>query len=112
MAALALAASAFAQEKASEEPVRIRVMIGPQAYPAYPGAKDLRIGALVGLDRARGDEPFAFEAADDSFGIHLVRSHGVSVGPVVNWQWSRTAEDVGTPLPKVGFSLEAGGFAQ
>jgi len=112
LAALALAAPAFAQEKASEEPVRIRVMIGPQAYPAYPGAKDLRIGALVGLDRARGDEPFAFEAADDSFGIHLVRRHGVSVGPVVNWQWSRTAEDVGTTLPKVGFSLEAGGFAQ
>lgn len=94
------------------EPVRIRVMAGPQAYPAYPGADDLRIGALVGLDRARGDEPFPFEAADDSFGFHLVRSDGFSVGPVVSWQWSRTAEDVGTELPKVGFSLEAGGFAQ
>lgn len=87
-------------------------MLGPQAYPAYPGADAMRVGALVGVDRARGDEPFAFEAADDSFGFRLVRFEGFSVGPLVNWQWARTAEDVGTALPKVGFSLEAGGFAQ
>jgi outer membrane scaffolding protein for murein synthesis (MipA/OmpV family) len=106
------AASVAAQEAQPQEPDRIRVMLGPQAYPAYPGSDDLRIGALVGVDRARGDEPFAFEAADDSFGFKLVRSDGFSVGPVINWQWSRTAEDVGAELPKVGFSLEAGGFAQ
>jgi outer membrane scaffolding protein for murein synthesis (MipA/OmpV family) len=111
-AALVLAVPAAAQDGDQEAPDRIRVMLGPQAYPASPGSDDLRVGALVGVDRARGGEPFAFEAADDSFGFHLVRSDGFSVGPVVNWQWSRTAEDVGADLPKVGFSLEAGAFAQ
>jgi outer membrane protein len=103
---------AVAQEAKTPEPVRVRVMAGPQAYPAYPGADKVRVGALVGLDRARGDEPFAFEAADDSFGFSLVGSDGFSVGPVVNWQWSRKAKDVGTDVPKVGFSLEPGVFAQ
>jgi outer membrane protein len=106
------AAPAAARDGEVQEPVRVRIMAGPQVYPAYPGSDKVRVGALVGIDRARGDEPFAFEAADDSFGFTLVRSDGFRVGPVVNWQWSRKADDVGTPLPKVGFSLEPGAFAQ
>jgi outer membrane protein len=77
--------------------------------PRHPGSDDLQPSAMVNLDIARGDTPFRFEAPDDSFGIDLVRSGGLSLAPVANFEDSRTAKDVGTDLPKVGFSLELGG---
>lgn len=103
----------MAQEsESSSGPLRTRVSLGPQIYPASPGADEMRIGAYVDVDRARGDEPFAFAAADDSFDVTLARAGGFSVGPVANWLWARKSEDVGGALPKVGFSFEAGGFAE
>jgi outer membrane protein len=35
----------------------------------------------------------------------------LAFGPVLNWEGSRTGEDVGADLPKVKFSLEPGMFA-
>lgn len=67
---------------------------------------------MIDIDRARGDEPFRFEGADDSFGIALIDAGGVRIGPVVNFEGSRTPADVGALLPKVKFSLEPGGFVQ
>jgi outer membrane scaffolding protein for murein synthesis (MipA/OmpV family) len=70
------------------------------------------IGPYVDFSRTRGDEPFDFEAPDQSFGISIGDDDGFSVGPVANFEGSRTAEDVGAALPKVGFTIEVGGFAQ
>jgi outer membrane protein len=111
--AIALAASARAQDAAAEgEPYRYRVTAGAQWTPRYPGADDLQPSVFPNFDRARGDEPFKFEAPDDGFGIDLVNTNGFSFGPVGNFEDARTAEDVGTELPKVGFSLELGGVVK
>lgn len=85
-------------------------MVGPQAYPSYPGSDDFDIGPYINVDRARGDEPFEFEAPDEGFGFPLIDTGGFSLGPVVNFEGARTAEDVGADLPKVKFSLEPGAF--
>jgi outer membrane protein len=113
IAALAVTgAPAAAQDNAApdKEPWRYRVTLGAQAYPQYPGADHLRISPLVNVDRERGSTPFAFEAPDDSFDLALVDRGGFSIGPVLNWERSRRAKDVGAPLPKVSFSLEPGTF--
>jgi outer membrane scaffolding protein for murein synthesis (MipA/OmpV family) len=64
----------------------------------------------VNVDRARGDEPFPFEAPDESFDYALVKANGFAIGPVVNWEGVRSARDVGAALPKVKFSIEPGAF--
>lgn len=108
--ALGLAAPAAAQDDESA-PRRTRVTIGPHAYPSYPGSDAFDIGPLVNIDRARGTEPFKFEAPDDSFAFALIDTGTFSLGPVGNWEGTRTAEDVGAAVPKVKFSVEAGAFA-
>lgn len=110
--ALCLAVPAFAQDDDGDEaaPMRTRVGLGAHAYPSYPGSDDFDFGPLIDIDRARGDEPFRYEAPDDSFGLSLIDAGGVQIGPVVNFEGSRTAEDVGANLPKVKFSLEPGAF--
>jgi outer membrane protein len=106
--AAGLAAPAAAQEAA---PWRTRVTVGAQVKPQYPGAEDVSIQPLIDIDRARGDTPFEFEAADDSFGVTLLRSHGFSVGPVIALVGSRKPEDVGAAVPKVDRTVELGAFA-
>ncbi len=108
LAAAGLAIPAAAQEA---EPYRYRVTLGAHAYPSYPGSDSFDIGPLVNVDRERGDQPFEFEGADDSFGLTLVRSGGFSFGPVGNFEGKRTSAMVGTTLPTVKFTLEAGAFA-
>lgn len=105
-----LAAPVFAQDEGDEAPRRTRVAAGAHIYPSYPGADDFDIGPMVDLDRTRGDKPFKFEAPDDSFGFALIDPDGFEFGPVVNFEGTRTAEDVGALLPKIKFSLEAGAF--
>jgi outer membrane protein len=106
--AVALAATSAA---AQDESRRTRITLGPQAYPSFPGSDEFDVGPLINVDRAKGDEPFAFEAPDDSFDFALVKSKGFAFGPVVNWEGVRSAKDVGAALPKVKFSVEPGVFA-
>lgn len=65
---------------------------------------------MFDFDRARGDAPFRFEAADESFGFSLLESGGFRFGPALNFEGARSADDVGALLPKVKFSLEPGAF--
>jgi outer membrane scaffolding protein for murein synthesis (MipA/OmpV family) len=106
-----LAAPAFAQDEGGEESRRTRIGVGAHLYPSYPGSDSFDIGPILDLDRARGAEPFEFEAPDDSFSLALIDSGGFELGPVVNFEGARSAEDVGALLPKVKFSLEPGAFA-
>lgn len=105
-----LAAPALAQGAPEEGSRRTRVGAGAHLYPGYPGSGDFDIGPMVDLDRARGAEPFGFEAPDDSFSLTLFDFDDFKVGPVVNFEGERTAEDVGAMLPTVKFSLEPGAF--
>ena len=114
-AAPALLAAFLASAAAAEEPKeprRTRVGLGAQLVPSYPGSDSVSVRPLIDVSRTRGSKPFEFEAADESFGFALVRGGGFAAGPALNLEGSRTAGDVGTPLPKVGFTVEAGAFAE
>lgn len=86
------------------------MVIGPQVYPSYPGSDEFDVGPYVNFDRKPGDEPFEFEAPDESFGFSVIETGGLSFGPAINFEGARTAQDVGADLPKVKFSLEPGAF--
>lgn len=113
-AALALTAGfpgiALAQD--AEEPRRTRIGLGPQLVPSYPGADGVSIRPLIDISRARGDTPFAFEAPDESSGFALLRRGSIAIGPAIGFEGTRTSRDVGTELPRAGFTVEAGGFVQ
>ncbi|WP_445193807.1 MipA/OmpV family protein [Sphingomonas sp. Tas61C01] len=104
-----LSTAATAQDAPAK---RTRIAAGPQIGPSYPGADGVSFSPLFDLSRAKAGEDFAFEAADESIGSPLVRLGGASFGPAFGFQGSRTARDVGAPVRKVGFTVEAGGFVQ
>jgi MipA family protein len=113
LAALLLPVSpALADDDGEKEPRRTRIALGAQFVPSYPGSDRLAARPLFDLSRSRGDKPFRFEAPDDSFGIALVKSGGLRIGPVASYQGSRTAADVGAAMDKVGDTIEAGAFVQ
>lgn len=110
---LAWPSPSFAQAEEEEKPGRrVRVGLGAQLVPSYPGADDHSVRPLVDLSIARGDNPFAFEAPDESFGFSLIKGEGFGIGPALNFESSRKAKDVGAPLDKVGATVEAGAFVQ
>lgn len=108
---IALAIPAHAQED-GEAPKRTRLILGPQLSPSWPGADKYSIGPYVDLSRERVGTEFTFEAADESFGAPLIESGKFAFGPAFGFVGKRTAADVGANLPKVGLTIEAGGFAQ
>ena len=101
-----------AQAQDDVRPVRTRVGLGPQLVPSYPGSDRVNLRPLVDVSRARGDDPFAFEAVDESAGFTVLQRRGFAFGPTIGFQGNRTARDVGAPVTKVGFTVEAGGFVQ
>jgi outer membrane protein len=108
-AVLSLSTPAAAEDG---DDLRVRVGLGAQLKPEFIGADDYGIGPLFDLDFARGDNPFPFEAPDDSFGIKLISSGGFAAGPAANIQWKRKESDVGAPVGKVKTTVEIGGFAE
>jgi outer membrane protein len=102
---------ASAEEDSGKAPRRYRVGAGPQFVPAYPGADKLSIRPYIDLSRTRGDEPFEFEAPDESFGFSLTGGR-LSIGPALNFESSRKPSDVGIALDKVKTTIEAGAFVE
>jgi outer membrane protein len=100
------------KEPEKKEPRRIRIGLGPQFVPSYPGADDHSLRPLVDVSIARGSKPFEFEAPDESFGPELISTGGLEFGPALNFEGSRTAKDVGADLDKVPFTVEAGAFVE
>lgn len=103
--------AAMAQDN-DAEPRRTRVALGPQMVPSYPGSDRLSLRPLIDVARTTGDEPYAFEAPDESFAFSLIRKDGLKIGPSLGFEGSRTASDVGAALPKVDFTFEVGAFVQ
>lgn len=90
---------------------RVRVGVGAQLRPKFPGARKDDIAPLLHVNIARGDHQFHFNAPDDSLALSVVNSGGFSFGPAVNLQQARKDKDVGLPLGKVKSTIEAGAFA-
>lgn len=111
-AVLAVLASQPARAQEQDEPRRTRIGLGIQVVPSHPGADSVGIRPLFDIARAREDQSFEFEAPDESFGFPVLHIGDLAVGPAINLEGSRSGEDVGTALPKVGFTVEAGAFAQ
>lgn len=109
--ALTMAAPAHAQD-ATAEPRRVRIAIGAQLGPSFPGADDARVSPFGSVSVARGDTPFAFEAPDEGLGLKVIDTGGFAAGPNLGLQRSRTDSDIGAPLGKVKTTFEAGGFVQ
>lgn len=93
-----------------DAPRRTRVALGPQVAPRYPGDDSVSIRPLIDVARARGDEPFEFEAPDESFGPVLLRTGALEFGPALNLQGKRRRSDTDGRLAPVGFTVELGGF--
>ena len=114
-AVFALPFSAAAQESpaASEKPpLRVRIALGPQALPDYPGADELQFAPLIDAAITRGDELYEFEAPDEAFGRAILTSGGFSIGPAFSFEGGRKPEDVGAAVPEVDWTFELGAFAQ
>lgn len=107
---ITLAVPAHAQADDSEK--RTRLILGPQLSPSWPGADKFGVGPYIDVSRAREGENFEFEAPDESFGSPPVHSGDFAFGPALGFIGKRKASDVGADLPSVGFTFEAGGFAQ
>ncbi|MBB5715744.1 MipA/OmpV family protein [Sphingomonas aerophila] len=105
-----LAPAAADAQSTEESPRRTRVALGPQLTPSYPGADTVSLRPLVDVARSRGDAPFAFEAADESFGPGLFRKGPVGIGLAIGFEGKRSRGDTDGRLSPVGFTVEAGGF--
>lgn len=110
----ALPAAAQSNDEGRDtRPRRYRVALGPQVEPRYPGADGVQLRPLIDIARARGDDPFEFEAADESAGIALFDRGGFAIGPAFNIEGSRRRRHVDrADADEVGTSVELGGFAQ
>lgn len=109
VAATAIPVQAQESNEGSEK--RTRIILGPQLSPSWPGADKFSVGPYIDVSRTRESE-FEFEAPDESFGSPLIHSGNFAFGPAFGFIGKRKASDIGADLPKVGLSVEAGGFAQ
>lgn len=107
-AALSFSSPAVAQDNRD---IRVRVGLGGELKPKFIGSDEVEFGPLWDIDIARGTNPFAFEAPDDSFGIRLFSKGGFTFGPAANIEWKRKESDIGAPVGKVKTTAEVGAFA-
>src|SRR3546814_16452980 len=107
----AMAVPANGQERNENGEKRTRIILGPQLSPKWPGADKFSVGPYIDVSRTR-ESTFEFEAPDESFGQPPVHSGNFAFGPAFGFIGKRKASDIGADLPKVGFTVEAGGFAQ
>jgi len=108
-AVLTVSTPALAQDA---NDLRVRVGVGGQLKPKFPGSDDRSFQPLFDFDLARGTNPFPFEAPDDAFGIRLISSGGFSAGPAANLQGKRKESDVDAPVGNVKRTIEVGGFVE
>jgi MipA family protein len=92
--------------------IRVRVGAGAQLRPMYVGSDDTNVSPVFHVNIARGANQFAFSAPDDSPGIALTASHGLSFGVAGNLDDRRNSSDVGAAVHDLKRTFEAGAFVQ
>lgn len=112
-ALIALSAAVAAEAQTTQERGRrVRIGLGAQAVPRYPGADEVQIQPFGDLSIARVGQTFVFEAPDEAIGFNVLKREGLGLGPSANFQTSRRDRDVGVPIGRVKSTFEAGGFVQ
>jgi outer membrane protein len=107
-----LCAPARAQDRGEDRPdLRLRIGIGPQVQPEFPGADSYDVGPYFNIDFASGDEPYRIGAPDDRFGLRLLTAGPLTLGPAADFQPARRESDVGAPVGRIGRTFEVGAFA-
>ena len=94
------------------EGTRVRVGLGGQSRPEYPGADSNEWAPLWDVSIARGDDLFDVDAPDESFSPALISAGGFTAGPALALEGSRKESEVGAPVGKVSATFEAGAFVQ
>ena len=94
-----------------DRPTRVRVGVGPQFSPGFPGSEEMRLRPLLTVARAKGDDPFAFGAPGDGPSIAISDNGTFAFGPAFRFEGKRNSEDAGGGLTRVGRTVELGGFA-
>ncbi len=81
--------------------------------PAFPGADSRNMGFFPLIAVWNDGERMPVETPDESFGINFIGDdESVSAGIALTTSPRRRPRDTGLALDKVGFGVEAGGFAQ
>lgn len=102
---------ALAQERDDRERI-VSFGVGPQLRPSYPGSDAYELGPLFGGHVRREGEPLRARAPDDGPGFSLTGRGGVvEIGPVLNFEGKRDADDVGAAVGDIDFTFEPGVFA-
>jgi outer membrane protein len=109
LAAIMYGSAARAQDSATH---RVRLGIGAQVEPEYPGSDSSRVAPLIDVSVARVGEQFEFGAPDDSFDVSLIDTGAFSAGPALAITGKRKESDVEAPLGTIDRSIEIGAFAQ
>ena len=107
-ALVAVPSIAVAQD---DRPRRVRVGVGPQFNPGFPGSEEMRLRPLITVASARGDDPFAFGAPGDGPSFAIADNGTFAFGPAFRFEGRRGSGDAGGGLTPVGRTIELGGFA-
>src|SRR5688500_14252898 len=108
------ATPALAQDdEADEEGWILSLGAGGRISPKYPGAEDYGFSPMPIFGLRREGTPLPFEAPDEGTGFGFLGDDSAfDFGPSLQFVSKRQEEDVGAPVGDVGFTVEAGAFAQ
>lgn len=91
----------------------VTVGLGAQALPQYPGANSYSIYPMPIFGLRREGAPMPFVAHDEGVGFDILGADSiVNFGPAFQLRSRRREDDVGAPVGNVGYTIEAGGFAE
>ena len=107
------ASPATAQNGDGERDWIVTLGAGARVMPKYPGADEYGFGPMAIFGLRREGDPLPIEAPDEGSGFGLLGDdEAFDFGPTIQFQSKRQEEDVGAPVGDVGFTVEAGAFAQ
>lgn len=101
-----------AQDDEGKRDYYVLLGAGPRVISSYPGSDDLDIGPFPEIAVWEAGTAFPIESPDEGLGPVIVGKRlGTGVGATFVLAPTRSSDDI-PGLDKVGFGIEAGGFAQ
>lgn len=98
----------------ARSPLIVTLGLGPQVIPSFPGAQTYRVWPIGTLAWRRGGEREHFTAPDDGFGLAIIDTDFLEVGPVARFLPRRGLSNGNGNfygLHNVDWTLEIGAFA-